>query len=120
MSSLSIANSTHPCLIRWPLRILVAAAVWILACTHLTDLVVEVIGLQRGTRTAEAVHFFIYDTPEVLLLLTGIVFGMGVVALSLPGMILLRKALKVKLTAIHVSIVATGIILVGYIFNMIL
>ena len=45
---------------------------------------------------------------------------MSVVALSLPEMIILRKALKLKLIAIYVSIVATGIIMVGYIFNLIL
>lgn len=51
---------------------------------------------------------------------TLLAFMMSVVALSLPEMIILRKALKLKLIAIYVSIVATGIILVGYIFNMIL
>lgn len=45
---------------------------------------------------------------------------MSVVVLSLPEMINLRKALKAKLIAIPLSIVATGIILVGYILNMIL
>ena len=42
---------------------------------------------------------------------TLLAFMMSVVALSLPEMIILRKALKVKLIAIYVSIVATGIIL---------
>jgi hypothetical protein len=82
MSSIPVTDSTHPSLNRWIFMILVAAAVWILAYTHLTDfadLVVSLIGLERGTHTAEAVHFFIYDTPKVLLLLTGIVFVMGVV-----------------------------------------
>ena len=51
---------------------------------------------------------------------TLLAFMMSVVALSLPEMIILRKALKLKLIAIYVSIVATGIILVGYLFNMIL
>ncbi|HRP67071.1 MAG TPA: hypothetical protein PLF79_13405 [Thauera sp.] len=48
------------------------------------------------------------------------VLMMSVVVLSLPEMINLRKALKAKLIAIPLSIVATGIILVGYILNMIL
>ena len=51
---------------------------------------------------------------------TLLAFMMSVVALSLPEMIILRKALKLKLIAIYVSIVATGIIMVGYIFNLIL
>jgi uncharacterized membrane protein YraQ (UPF0718 family) len=35
--------------------------------------------LKGGTHFGEAVHFFFYDTPKVLLLLTGIVFLMGIV-----------------------------------------
>ena len=35
--------------------------------------------MSRDTHLGEAVHFFVYDTPKVLLLLTGVVFVMGVV-----------------------------------------
>ena len=45
----------------------------------LADAVTAALGLSRDTRLGEAVHFFVYDTPKVLLLLTGIVFLMGVV-----------------------------------------
>ncbi|MDP2170559.1 MAG: hypothetical protein Q8J96_09065 [Rhodocyclaceae bacterium] len=45
---------------------------------------------------------------------------MSVVALSLPEMIILRKALKLRLIAIYVTIVAAGIVVVGYLFNAIL
>ncbi len=44
-------------------------------------------------------------------------FMMGVTTLSLPSMIMLRKAVKPKLLAIFVSICTVGIILVGYVFN---
>lgn len=44
-------------------------------------------------------------------------FMMGVTALSLPSMIMLRKAVKPKLLAVFVGIVAVGIILIGYFFN---
>ncbi|MEG1243137.1 MAG: permease [Oscillospiraceae bacterium] len=44
-------------------------------------------------------------------------FMMAVTALSLPSMIMLRKAVKPKLLAVFVGIVAIGIILVGYFFN---
>lgn len=44
-------------------------------------------------------------------------FMMGVTALSLPSMIMLRKAVKPKLLAVFVGIVATGIIIIGYFFN---
>ena len=40
---------------------------------------VALLGLSRATRFGEAVHFFLYDAPKVLLLLVGVVFVMGVV-----------------------------------------
>ncbi|MEX1166783.1 MAG: permease [Hydrogenophaga sp.] len=51
---------------------------------------------------------------------TALAFMMSVVALSLPEMIILRKVLKLKLIAIFVGIVSTGILAVGFIFNAIL
>jgi uncharacterized membrane protein YraQ (UPF0718 family) len=45
----------------------------------LADKLIVLLGLSRETHLGEAVHFFFYDTPKVLLLLTGIVFVMGVV-----------------------------------------
>lgn len=44
-------------------------------------------------------------------------FMMAVTALSLPSIIMLRKVVKPKLLAIFVSIVAVGIIIIGYLFN---
>jgi len=44
-------------------------------------------------------------------------FMMAVTALSLPSIIMLRKVVKPKLLAIFVSIVSTGIIIIGYLFN---
>lgn len=51
---------------------------------------------------------------------TALAFMMSVVALSLPEMIILRKVLKLRLIVIFVSIVATGILAVGFIFNALL
>jgi len=51
---------------------------------------------------------------------TALAFMMSVVALSLPEMIILRKVLKLRLIAIFVGIVATGILAVGFIFNAVL
>lgn len=45
---------------------------------------------------------------------------MSVIALSLPELIILRKVLKPKLIATFVGVVASGILLVGYVFNMVL
>ena len=46
-------------------------------------------------------------------------FMMGVTTLSLPSIIMLRKAVKPKLLGIFVLICTAGIILVGYFFNAI-
>ena len=46
-------------------------------------------------------------------------FMMGVTTLSLPSMIMLRKAVKPKLLGIFVAICTVGIIIVGYFFNAI-
>lgn len=44
-------------------------------------------------------------------------FMMGVTTLSLPSIIMLRKAVKPKLLGIFITICTVGIILVGYFFN---
>lgn len=46
-------------------------------------------------------------------------FLMGVITLSLPSMIMLKKAIKPKLLGIFIAICSVGIILVGYFFNLI-
>ncbi len=44
-------------------------------------------------------------------------FMMGVTTLSLPSLIMLRKAVKPKLLALFIATCTTGIIIVGYLFN---
>ena len=51
---------------------------------------------------------------------TVLAFMMSVIALSLPEAIILRKVLKPRLIAAFFGIVAAGIMLVGYLFNVIL
>jgi uncharacterized membrane protein YraQ (UPF0718 family) len=51
---------------------------------------------------------------------TVLAFMMSVVALSLPEMILLRRVLKPRLLATFVTVVAAGILAVGFLFNAIL
>ncbi len=48
---------------------------------------------------------------------TVLAFMMSVIALSLPEMIILRKVLSVKLIAVFVAVVASGILAVGFLFN---
>ncbi|PDW04994.1 permease [Candidatus Viridilinea mediisalina] len=49
---------------------------------------------------------------------TMLAFMMSVVALSLPELIILRRVLKPRLIATFAGIVAMGIIMVGYLFNL--
>lgn len=49
---------------------------------------------------------------------TILAFMMAVTTLSLPSLIMLRKAVKPKLLALFIGICTIGIILVGYLFNM--
>ncbi len=60
-----------------------ALAIWWLAYRSLLPcaswLTYRLLGLSEGTRLAAAVEFFLFDTPKVLLLLTLVVFGVGVI-----------------------------------------
>jgi uncharacterized membrane protein YraQ (UPF0718 family) len=60
----------------------VAIAAWAAAYSQLdnfADWFVGLLPLERGTHVAEAIRFFVFDTPKVLMLLVLIVFAMGVV-----------------------------------------
>ena len=50
---------------------------------------------------------------------TVLAFMMGVTTLSLPSLIMLKNAIKMKLLVTFVAICAVGIIIVGYVFNAI-
>ena len=50
---------------------------------------------------------------------TVLAFMMSVIGLSLPETIILKKVLKIQLIVVFISVVAVGIILVGYLFNLI-
>ena len=52
------------------------------------------------------------------LLGTVLAFMMAVTTLSLPSLIMLKKAVKPKLLALFIAICAIGIIIVGYLFNV--
>ncbi len=73
--------------LRWPQRtprlfLLVFALVWLglyLALTPISETLVRLLPVARDSHLGGALQFFFYDTPKVLLLLTGIVFVMGMV-----------------------------------------
>ncbi|MBK1694161.1 hypothetical protein CKO09_05330 [Chromatium weissei] len=55
---------------------------WVLAYTHLTELAdisIALLHLERASALGEAIYFFCYEVPKVLLLLIGIVFVMGII-----------------------------------------
>ncbi|MBS0474148.1 MAG: permease [Proteobacteria bacterium] len=82
MQNANSTNGDRRHLLLWLSTLLVAAALWIAAYSQLTpfaDAAIGLAGLQHGSHLGEAVHFFFYDTPKVLLLLTAIVFAMGIV-----------------------------------------
>jgi uncharacterized membrane protein YraQ (UPF0718 family) len=67
---------------RWLLGIAVASVLWLGLYSGLesfAEALVTALGLSRATRLGESLHFFFYDMPKVMLLLTGIVFVMGLV-----------------------------------------
>ena len=51
---------------------------------------------------------------------TSLAFMMAVIGLSLPEIIIIRRVLKPRLVAVFVGVVAVGILLVGYLFNLLL
>src|SRR5690242_17444336 len=81
MNTLILDKSGTAPLARWLVGLAAAAAAWAVAYAHLgdfADAVVAALGLPPATRLTEAVRFFLYDMPKVLLLLLGIVFVIGV------------------------------------------
>ncbi len=72
----------------WPLSAYIlscaaAGCVWWLIYSHLllasSFLAFDVMKLQKGSHLGETIAFFIYETPKVLMLLTLVVFVMGVI-----------------------------------------
>jgi uncharacterized membrane protein YraQ (UPF0718 family) len=62
--------------------LLLAALVWLAAyqiINPLSEALVAALPVARETRFGAALQFFLYDAPNVLLLLTGVVFVMGVI-----------------------------------------
>ena len=51
---------------------------------------------------------------------TVLAFMMSVIGLSLPEMVILRKVLRMPLIATFVGVVGVGILIVGYLFNIVL
>ena len=68
---------------RYPIGTMIAfLPLWIalyFAIQSIADAIVSLAGLPPGEHMTEAVRFFVFETPKVLLLLTVVVFGVGIV-----------------------------------------
>jgi uncharacterized membrane protein YraQ (UPF0718 family) len=83
-------------------------------------LVAVLIGIPLYSNAAGIMPLVVALHDKGLPMGTLLAFMMAVVALSLPELILLRRVLRVPLLAVYVAVVATGIIAVGYLFNVLL
>ncbi len=79
----TISQTLHEAPRRHPLMVAIAmGAAWLLLYLQLEPLsfaLVRALPIDQGGHLAGALQFFFYDTPKVLLLLTGVVFVMGIV-----------------------------------------
>ncbi len=78
------------------------------------------IGIPLYSNAAGVIPLVSALTEKGVAMGTALSFMMAVTALSLPEFIMLRKAMKLKLLIIFASVVGAGIILTGYLFNLIL
>jgi uncharacterized membrane protein YraQ (UPF0718 family) len=78
------------------------------------------IGIPLYSNAAGVIPLVSALTEKGVAIGTTLAFMMAVTALSLPEFMILKKVMKTKLIIIFASIVGTGIILTGYLFNLIL
>ncbi len=80
-STKALKQPSQPAVTAWLLGIGLITIMWFYTYSNLTniaDFILALTGYDRTTHMGEAIHFFFYDTPKVLLLLSGIVFVMGI------------------------------------------
>ena len=66
----------------WIIATVIGIALWFVLYSQLvpvSEWIVSLLSIEKGTHLAEAVTFFFYDTPKVLMLLTLVVFLMGII-----------------------------------------
>jgi uncharacterized membrane protein YraQ (UPF0718 family) len=77
-----------------------------------------VIGIPMYTNAAGVIPIVEALLGKGAALGTVLAFMMSVIALSLPEMIILRQVLTLRLIAVFIGVVGTGILMVGYLFNI--
>ncbi|MFA9373047.1 MAG: permease [Poseidonibacter sp.] len=83
-------------------------------------IVAVIMGIPMYSNAAGILPLVEVLTNKGMLLGTALSFMMAVVALSLPEAMILKRVLSVKLISIFFGIVGFGILIVGYLFNIIL
>ena len=77
-----------------------------------------VIGIPMYTNAAGVIPIVEALLDKGAALGTALAFMMSVIALSLPEMIILKQVLSLRLIAVFVAVVGSGILAVGYLFNL--
>ena len=78
------------------------------------------IGIPLYSNAAGIIPLISVLTEKGVAMGTTLAFMMSVTALSLPEFMILKKVMKLKLIIIFASIVGLGIMITGYLFNLIL
>jgi len=80
---IKIAANTRTSLFRKIILITAGVVLWFIIYRQLDSLAnlitYSIFSIKEGSRLGESVHFFLYDTPKVLMLLTLVIFGVGVI-----------------------------------------
>ncbi|WP_313089355.1 permease [Pseudomonas sp.] len=79
-----------------------------------------VVGIPMYTNAAGVIPIVQALLAKGAALGTVLAFMMSVIALSLPEMVILRKVLQMRLIATFIGVVAVGILVVGFLFNLLL
>ena len=85
----------------------------------LGNIMASSLGIVTPFCSCSAIPLFIGFMESGIPLGTSLAFMMSVIGLSLPKMIILKKVVKLPLILIFIGIVASGIMVVGYLFNLI-
>jgi uncharacterized protein len=83
-------------------------------------IIAVIMGIPMYSNAAGVMPLVEVLTSKGMLLGTALSFMMAVTALSLPEALILKKIISLKLIGIFFAIVGSGIIAIGYLFNLIL
>ncbi len=83
-------------------------------------IIAVILGIPMYSNAAGVMPLVEVLTAKGMLLGTALSFMMAVTALSLPEALILKKVISLKLIGIFFAIVGSGIIAIGYLFNIIL